>query len=273
MSHCAANFKVSMASKKIHSVCGVTGGMLAPVGSTDKAKISLSLSSRNRWMIIYWPRPRPQREGGFLGSARTGRAGRRTPRRGPLPLRLAEPEASLPWLVDPVGKPDQRSEDCCRGPFAIAIPGDTCGKALDWQVKTGLGVDGHLGYRRIARTVHIFRAVLCAATVERIGRPDETRQAGRRAPPLALEFCGEPMSGRLAAVAARRWQRSLRWCPRCNGSKLPRCCAGSSRHCRSQQPKRMPGSQRREACLVLGGERPTLAPKSGQKHVQSLRAT
>ena len=168
----------------------VTGGMLAPVGSTDKAKISLSLSSRNRWMIIYWPRPRPQREGGFLGSARTGRAGRRTPRRGPLPLRLAEPEASLPWLVDPVGKPDQRSEDCCRGPFAIAIPGDTCGKALDWQVKTGLGFDGHLGYRRIARTVHIFRAVLCAATVERIGRPNETRQAGRRAPPSLWNFAG-----------------------------------------------------------------------------------
>src|SRR5262245_58319672 len=57
MSHCGGNFKVSMASRKIHSVCGVTGGMLAPVGSTDKAKISLSLSSRNRWMIIDRPRP------------------------------------------------------------------------------------------------------------------------------------------------------------------------------------------------------------------------
>jgi hypothetical protein len=58
-----------MASRKIHSVWGVTGGILAPVGSTDKAKISLSLSSRNRWMIIDRPRPNIQREECAFGSA------------------------------------------------------------------------------------------------------------------------------------------------------------------------------------------------------------
>jgi hypothetical protein len=70
-----------------------------PVGPTDKAKISLSLSSRNGWMIIDRPRRRPQRERWRFGSSRTAKAWRRAPRWWSLPLREQNPRAASPGLV------------------------------------------------------------------------------------------------------------------------------------------------------------------------------
>jgi hypothetical protein len=46
MSQGSTNFSVLMASRKTHSVCGVIEGMFAPVTSIEKAKFSLSFSSR-----------------------------------------------------------------------------------------------------------------------------------------------------------------------------------------------------------------------------------
>jgi hypothetical protein len=42
------NLGVSIASRKIHSVCDRTGEMFSPVTSVERAKTALSLSSRKR---------------------------------------------------------------------------------------------------------------------------------------------------------------------------------------------------------------------------------
>lgn len=97
-----------------------------------------------------------------------------------------EPTGGLPWFGRPVRRSEQRSA-CCRGPLAITIPSDTCGKAFDGQAKTRLGVDAQQSFRlrtsgREGNGAHFSSACYAPPPPDACSRPDATRQAGRRAP-------------------------------------------------------------------------------------------